>query len=206
MLIKAVIWRTHGRSATFPSTTLLCIGVSSHPQKRETTTMIGQNFCTTTRTAPVTSGASGGCVHSLHLYDVSPGRSHDWQGHVRVHTNFRSTKQDRDLLYRLVCDLHSLQGGRTRSAHSSLYWLSAILHCSPNLVLYSHHFHGTPLSFASLNTHSCRRFSCSTNHHLPLQNQTNIFIIVLRVLAPDWNYSRSVALTQAEILSALRAP
>lgn len=56
----------------------------------------------------------------------------------------------------------SLQG-RTLSAHSSLYWLSAILHVSPNLVLYSHHFQGTPLSFASLNTHSCRRFSCGVH-------------------------------------------
>lgn len=51
----------------------------------------------------------------------------------------------------------------TRSAHSSLYWFSLILHSSPNLVTYSHHFQGTPLSFASLNTHSWRRFSCSSS-------------------------------------------
>ena len=61
-------------------------------------------------------------------------------------------------------------GGRilTRSAHSSLYWLSAMRHCSPNMVTYSHHFQGTLLAFASWNTHSCRRFSCGMQCKAPL--------------------------------------
>jgi hypothetical protein len=54
---------------------------------------------------------------------------------------------------------------RTRSAHCSVYWLSAMRHCSPNMVTYSHHFHGTLLALASWNTHSCRRFSCGTQRH-----------------------------------------
>ena len=66
----------------------------------------------------------------------------------------------------------------TRSAHSSLYWFSLILHSSPNLVTYSHHFQGTPLSFANLNTQSCLRFSCNSSS-ADLSNASS------RILAPS---------------------